>query len=88
MGYRDRAAAIQPHRPFESTLFSFGSILSNVVTVEGLVRGAWRRTITRDTLHLEIRLLDRLNGAETTAVEEAGYMLGRFLDRPVELTWL
>lgn len=87
VGYRDRAA-IQPDRPFEPAFFSFGSILSNVVIVGGRVRGAWRRTVTPGAVRVEIRLLDRLEHAEMTAVEEAARRLGRFLERPVELTWL
>jgi hypothetical protein len=88
VGYRDRAAVVHADRPFEPALFSFGSILSNVVTVGGRVRGAWRRMDVRGGVRVEVRLLDRLDTAEAAAVEEAGHRLGRFLGRPVELTWL
>jgi hypothetical protein len=88
VGYRDRAAAIDPGRPFENTFFSFGTILSNVVTVGGRVRGAWRRQVARGGLHVEVRLLHRLEPAEAAAVEQAGHRLGRFLQSPVELTGL
>ena len=87
VGYRDRAAVVLADRPFEPALFSFGSILSNVVLVGGRVRGAWRRTVTRGGVRVEVRLLDRLAPAEAAAVDEAGYRLGRFLGSPVELTW-
>jgi hypothetical protein len=40
VAYRDRTAAVHTDRPFEPSLFSFGSILSNVVIVEGRVRGS------------------------------------------------
>jgi hypothetical protein len=86
VAYRDRAAALHPDRPFEPALFSFGSILSNVVTVGGQVRGAWRRTIARGVVGVEVQLLDGLAPTEAAAVEEAGNRLGRFLERPVELT--
>jgi hypothetical protein len=86
VGYRDRAA-LHAIRPFDPTLFAFGSILSNLVTVGGHVRGAWRRTAARGELRLEIRLLDRMEQAERAAVEEAGQSLGRFLGRPVQLAW-
>jgi hypothetical protein len=36
---------------------------------------------------VEVRLLERLKPAERAAVEAAGLRLGRFLERPVELTW-
>jgi hypothetical protein len=88
VGYRDRAAVIHADRPLEPALFSFGSILSNVVLVGGRVRGAWRRVVARGGVRVEVRLLDRLEPAEAAAVEEAGHRLGRFLGRPVELIWL
>jgi hypothetical protein len=88
VAYRDRAAVVHPDRPIEPVLFSFGSILSNVVTVEGRVRGAWRRTVARGAARVEVRLLDRLAPAEAAAVEEAAGRLGRFLERPVELAGL
>lgn len=87
VAYRDRAAA-HPDGRFNPALFSFGSILANVVTVGGRVRGAWRRTVAAGGVRVEIRSLDRLEPAERGAVETAGNRLGRFLGRPVELTWL
>ena len=86
VAYRDRAAAIHPDRPFATDFFSFG-ILSNVVTVGGRVRGAWRRTVERGGVKVQVRLLDRLASAEVSALEDAGHRLGRFLERPVELIW-
>ena len=88
VGYRDRAAAVPADRPIEPAFFSFGSILSNVVTIGGRVRGAWRRTVKRGGVRVEVRLLDRLAPAEAAAIEEAGHRLGRFIERPVELAWL
>lgn len=88
VAYRDRTAALEPGRAFDSTLFSFGSILSNVVTVDGRVRGAWRRTADRESVRVQVRALGRLKPAEAALVEEAGRRLGRFLERPVEVSWL
>ena len=84
VGYRDRAALLHPDRPFEPSLFSFGSILSNIVTVGGRVRGAWRRTAGG----VEIRPLGALAAAERASVEEAGCRLSRFLDRPLAVRWV
>lgn len=88
VAYRDRAAAVHDDRPFEPALFSFGSILSNVVTIGGRVRGAWRRTGAGRGVRVAVRSVDRLEPGEVAAVEEAGQRLGRFLDRSVELGWL
>ena len=87
VGYRDRAAAVQPDRRFDLAFFSFGSILSNVVTVDGRVRGAWRRTVQRDGMRVEIRLLDRLEPSEAAAVDKAAQRLSRFMERPVQVSW-
>jgi hypothetical protein len=88
VAYRDRAAVLRADRPFEPAFFAFGSILTNVVTVGGRVRGAWRRTFARGSARIEIRVLEQLASREATAVAEAGRRMGHFLERPVELTWL
>src|SRR5216684_2979400 len=88
VAYRDRAEILHPDRPFEAKLFSFGSLLSNVVTVGGRVRGSWRRTVARAGIQLEVQPLDRFTRAETDAVEGAASRFARFLERPVELNWL
>jgi len=87
VAYRDRAEMVHADRPFEAELFSFGSILSNVVTVRGKVRGSWRRTVARGGVRVDVQPLDRFKRAETAAVEDAAGRLGRFLERPVELRW-
>jgi hypothetical protein len=88
VAYRDRAALQADGPEFDPSLFSFGSILSNVVTVGGRVRGAWRRTATRDGFRVEVRLLDQMSAAERAAVEKAAQKLGGFLQKPVRLAWL
>lgn len=87
VGYRDRGEAMPPDDVFDPSVFSFGSILSNVVTTTGRVRGAWRRTIGPGSIRVELRLLGRLDSDEIAAVEAAGRRLGRFIEAPIELTW-
>jgi Winged helix DNA-binding domain len=98
VAYRDRAEILHADLAFDAAVFarggvsggasiSFGSILSNVVTVRGKVRGSWRRSFARDGVRVEARMLDRLKPAEARAVEAAGRRLGEFLERPVELSW-
>jgi hypothetical protein len=83
VAYRDRAEAMHVDHSVEPAF-----ILSNVVTVGGRVRGAWRRTVVRGAVRVEVRLLGRMQAAEEAAVEEAGHRLGRFLECPVELALL
>lgn len=87
VGYRDRAAMIHADRPLEPAFFSFGSVLSNVVLVEGRVRGAWRRTFTGKVIRVEVRALDKLGAREKAEVEAAAHRMARFLERSVELSW-
>jgi hypothetical protein len=98
VAYRDRAEILHADLAFDPAVFarggvsggasiSFGSILSNVVTVGGKVRGSWRRSFARDGVRVEARMLDRLKPAESRAVEAAGRRLGEFLERPVDLSW-
>jgi len=86
VGYRDRSAAIDPQLPFDPALFSFGSILSNVVTIAGRVRGSWRRTGAGKRVRIHVRPLVPLAPVEVDAVERVADRMGRFLGRPVELT--
>jgi hypothetical protein len=85
VAYRDRSALIAPDQPVDRAMFAFGSILSNVVIVNGRVRGAWGRTIVRGAVRIEVRQLDRLAPAEAGAVEQAGRRLAQFLGRPVDV---
>jgi len=85
VGYRDRSALIPPGGRFDPSLYSFGSVLSNILTVDGVVCGAWRRSFERDGVLIELRLSERLAPRESAAVAEAGRAMGRFLGRPVKV---
>jgi hypothetical protein len=85
VGYRDRSALMPAAGRFDPSLLSFGSILSNVVTVDGVVRGAWRRSSERGSMLIEVRLFEKLTKRETAAVADAGRRMSRFLGRPVEI---
>ncbi len=86
VAYRDRASALHPDQPLEASLFSYGSILSNVLTIGGRVRGAWRRQSgSRGAVRLELRLPGALRTPEVKAVQEAVARLSRFVERPVEV---
>lgn len=87
VAYRDRTALLHADQPFDPKLFAFGSILSNVVLVDGHVRGAWRLTAAGGGLRVAIRTLGRLATPEIKAIEESGRRLAQFHERPVELIW-
>ena len=81
VAYRDRAEVMHAGRLHEP-----GFVLSNVVTVAGKIRGAWRRTLGRNGVSVEIKALDRFTPGESVALEAAGRRFGRYLERPVHLS--
>lgn len=85
VGYRDRAAALHPDRSIDPTLLRFGSILANVVTIGGKVRGGWTRTVERGRVRVEVSPQTQLSGDEADAVRSAARHLSRFLEQPVDV---
>ena len=85
VAFRDRSAAVDPDLRFDSRTFAFGSLslLSNVLTIGGRVRGAWRRTDKRDQTSLSLRLLGPVDRVEQASLDEAALRFSRFLSRPV-----
>ncbi|HLH70966.1 MAG TPA: winged helix DNA-binding domain-containing protein [Candidatus Dormibacteraeota bacterium] len=85
VGYRDRLAALDPDQPVDASLLPFGSILANVVTIGGRVRGGWTRTVDRGRVRVEVRPHTRLSKMETYAVRQVADRYGRFLGQPVDV---
>jgi hypothetical protein len=81
VAYRDRAEVMHAERLHDSFY-----TLSNVVTIGGRIRGAWRRTLGRTGVNLEISALDRFTPTEASALEAAGKRLGRYLERQLHLS--
>ncbi len=95
VAYRDRSALIDTKLPFDPSQFAYyrestpmGGILSNVVTINGRVRGAWSRVLKPAAVLVEIRPLAPFNRTEGAAVKRAAETIGRFLERTVEVTGL
>ena len=92
VGYRDRAAILHPEITFDRSLFAYfreqtpqSGLLSNVVTVGGRVRGAWRRTLAARSVRVEVQMRGSLDQAEMAALEAEAEEYGRFLGRAVDL---
>jgi len=92
VAYRDRSALLDPKVPFDGKAFAYyrdatpmGGILSNVVTIDGRVRGAWARTRTPKLVRLEVRPLARLSPAEAAGIRRAAAGFGAFLGATVDL---
>jgi hypothetical protein len=82
VAYRDRSAALDPARQPETATASFGSILANVVLVNGQVRTGWKRRVEGGRLVVELGTLDGWDGTERGLLERAASDLARFLGVP------
>jgi hypothetical protein len=86
VGFKDRSA-------FSARLKAAGvkartdGLSGHVITINGQIVGGWRRTLVRQTLVIEPKLLIRLSEAERRAVGVAVRRFGRFLELPVEIRW-
>ena len=85
VGYRDRAAVFDPEHVFVPSLFPRASVLTNIVTVGGRVRGIWRRSPSRRGVRLDVTLLDPLDSNQAAALEAASGRLGTFLGCTIDL---
>jgi hypothetical protein len=85
VGYRDRSAVLDTGRAFDASMFSFGSVLSNVLLVDGVVRGSWRRIGVGKGFRIDLRLLGPLADAESASVRREIDRYARFLGADVAL---
>jgi hypothetical protein len=88
VGYRDRAALIGADYPFRPELFALSSILSNIVTAGGELRGAWRKVATPEGIRVEVSPMAPLTASVRKGVEDAARGFGRFLERSIDLAWI
>jgi hypothetical protein len=82
VAYKDRAAALGHLPPEEARVrYAVGNWL---VVVDGLVCGAWRRTLTRLTVRVALDFWTRVTPARRRAVREAAARYARFLGRRLD----
>lgn len=87
VGYSERGDLVDARYPMDPSLFAFGSVLANIVTVGGRVRGAWRRTVSRDGTRIAVRPLGPMSRPEREMVDRAAARMSRFLERDVHVDW-
>ena len=84
IGLKDRSAIGK--RLDSAKLVTGGdALIAYVVAVDGQLVGGWKRTLTRDSVSIELRLLTRLTQAEQRALAEAAQRHGEFLGVPAVL---
>ena len=81
VAYRDRSAALDPSYAAQTG----NGIFRPTIVVNGRIAGTWRRTLKRDTVAVEIRLLRTLTRAERQAVSESAERYGHFINKTVHV---
>jgi hypothetical protein len=82
VGYQDREATVRPRQGQRSRLQTVGSSL---VTIDGLVRGTWRRTLGTARVRVAFEFWGKPTASERAAVHRAVLRYGRFLGKDVEI---
>jgi hypothetical protein len=83
VAYRDRSAALHPD--LDTSPLPNQSVLTNVVVVDGLVRGGWRRRPDARRVVVELGPLAALDASTGGAVDRAVADYERFLGLPVAI---
>ncbi len=82
ISYADYSIAVDPSAV--TTIHQRETVLANhLIAINGRVVGGWRRTLAKDLVRIELKLLRRLNKAEAAALRKAAADYGRFLGLPV-----
>jgi hypothetical protein len=87
IGLKDRSAIGTRMR--SAKLVTGGdALIAHVVVIDGQLVGGWKRTITRNSVAIELRVLTRLSEAEQGAVNAIVQRHGEFLGLPAEVRGL
>jgi len=83
VGYTDRSAIfdMSDAEKFDAP----GNVLNPTIVLDGRIVGTWKRTITKDTVHLTPKLFISLTKAETHALVESAKRYAVFLGMPVNI---
>ena len=85
VGYTDRMVIIDPQHSKMLDGFA-GALLNNSLVIDGRIVGTWKRTLRKNAVAIELKLLTSLNKTQTRARDEAVERYSRFLDLPVRVT--
>jgi hypothetical protein len=83
IGYKDRSAIGE--REHGERLMAMGNALQNVIIIDGQIVGTWRRTMTKDSVVVELNPLRSLTEAEDRAVVGAIGEYAAFLGLNIEV---
>jgi hypothetical protein len=83
VGYTDRSAIfdVSDTEKFDTP----GNVLNPTIVLDGRVVGTWKRTITKDTVHLTPKLFTSLTRTEIHALTASAKRYAAFLNMPVKI---
>ena len=85
VGYTDRTVIIDPQHS-KKLEGAAGALLNNSLVIDGRIVGTWKRTLKKDAVAIELKLLTSLNKAQNRALDHAVGRYDRFLGMPVIMT--
>jgi len=80
IGYKDHRGAVDP-----SYVERVVSRNGQTILIDGLAAGAWKRTLKKSTVLVEVYLFRALNKAEASAIDITVEQFGNFLGKPAVL---
>jgi hypothetical protein len=82
IGLRDRSAMLEP-----ATLAAVSArpdvLIANIVLVQGRAAGGWKRTLMKNAVSIELKLLRELTARERRAVDRAMQAYAAFVELPL-----
>ena len=81
VAYRDRSPILDPQNPQPAI-----ETLGTVILLDGYIAGAWKRTISKKAVSIEIKPFTSLTEAQEQAIQAAADRYGAFLGLPVILS--
>jgi hypothetical protein len=85
IGFKDRGAILHAVRRLEIEQ-NDPAFLANIIILDGQVIGGWKRTLKKNEVFIETKLLTRLSESETLAVQKAAELFGSFVQLPIALS--
>lgn len=89
--YDEQVASFKDYRPafdparVEVPRNAEGALMNHIIVSNGQIVGGWKRTIAKDHVRIDARLLARLTGVERAALVRAVERYGEYLGMPARL---
>jgi hypothetical protein len=87
LGYQDRSAALDPQH-VQKILPGSNGVFMPTIVINGRVAGTWKRVVKKKSVVITAAPFASLKKAEVHALAAAAERYGRFLNLPVELSWV